>query len=696
MILPGERGGWWHAYICPVHGVELSHSSLLSGTFPAEGVRCPYGCRVDTPEVRGGWAALAHQACAREIRWLASSSPTRALALLVEYGSLYGALTAGGQHEQAQSWMLRGNLFHQALSEAIWAVNIGHAAWTLATSGTDGVLASGVLPQLDALGVAAAAGRDVLVAEGRFSSNYTAWLNAAGAVTSRAAALIRGGEPDASWWSGPHGLYAHVLASTGEDGWEWEVSTYYHGFVLRAYLLSLRGADPAALPSPVGDRIERMIGALAGLASPGGVLPELHDGPYRRPATAAEVAELGHLATQFTHSTHFPTTDLAHPGPPATDLPHTSPPVGELAHSGPLAAVTGRALKEAAEGQHPSLTRRLPLDGWFRGEPRKAREPMRLFRDAGIAVVRGGGVHAVLDFGPHGGSHGHHDKLALYLYGHTTPWQPDPGQVPYAHERWRVHYAGPSAHPAPGVVGVDPAESTGTLVQPTADAATTPGAEDVVTATCADTYPGAVLTRTVIGTPDYLLDLCTVTAAGTPLLRLRPAVPIDVTQDGDLAVTRWRGEEELRGLHLATAPATLQAAPGPGTADDPQRALTHLDWVAHEPGEITFCSVYQATTPTTSAPTEGATVEMGTPMAGAPADRPPVAEVLTSVAGDPATGAPVVGTPMVETPTPVAGVSRPMAGVAETLTPVVGVEVLGRVVVVRLADGAERRHGIAL
>ena len=29
------------------------------------------------------------------------------------------------QHGEAQGWMLRGRLFHQALTDAIWAVNIG-------------------------------------------------------------------------------------------------------------------------------------------------------------------------------------------------------------------------------------------------------------------------------------------------------------------------------------------------------------------------------------------------------------------------------------------------------------------------------------------------------------------------------------------------------------------------------------------
>ncbi|MFI6386346.1 heparinase II/III family protein [Nonomuraea sp. NPDC050540] len=557
--LPRERGGWWHAYVCGAHGVELAHDGLLSGAFPPEGARCPYGCRLDTPAVHGAWAALAHQACARRIRLLAAVSPAQALPPLIEYGERYAELTSGGRHEQAQPWMLRGRMFHQALSEAIWAVSLGHAAWTLAEHEIHGL--DPLLPLLDSLERAAREARATLVAQDRFTSNYTAWLNAAGAVTARAAALIRGGTTDAQeardstaeadWLEGSHGLHAHILAAVAPDGWEWEASTYYHGFVLRAYLLQLRGTRPGDLPDAVAARLLGMIAALAGTASPGGVLPALHDGPYDRPATAAEHAELGVLAAGFAAPDH-------------------------------LAAVTARAVADAGTG-HDRLESF--LSGWFAGPPRAAVPPGTRFPDAGLAVLRAGGVHAVLDYGPHGGSHGHHDKLALYLYGEHTPWQPDPGQVPYAEDRWRAYFAGPDAHPAPGLPGLEPAETTGTLD------ADDPGR---VTASCDDAYPGVRLTRTVLTGSGYLADLCALAPkADEPVvLRLRPGVPVEAAEGDGVVTTVWRGEEELRGLHVADAPAVLSAFPAPGLADDPQRARTCLDWAAR--GPVTFCSVYQA------------------------------------------------------------------------------------------------------
>ncbi|GAA4209218.1 heparinase II/III domain-containing protein [Actinocatenispora rupis] len=584
VVLPAVRGGWWHAYVCPAHGTELAHDTLLSGAFPAGGAACPYGCRVDTDAVRGAWAALAHQACARRIRLLAYEEPERAVTLLGEYAERYAGL-AVDVHAGGQDWMLRGRLFHQALSDAIWAVSIGHAAWTLA--GVPGVEAA--VPLLRSVAAAARDARAELVAQGRFDSNYTAWLNAAGAVATGALTRIaatttdpahglagsaRGEAADparddaagsarddatdpapggaaADWLGGEYGVYAHVLAASAADGWEWEASTYYHGFVLRAYLLALRGTDPAALPAAVGERITAMIGAVAGIATDGGILPALHDGPYVRDLTALEWTELCTLADAYTSGAG-------------------------------LAAVGERARREAGPA-YDGLDAH--LHGWFSAPPRTGSEPdavpvRRTFADAGLTVLRGNGILALLDHGPHGGSHGHHDKLALYLYGADTAWQPDPGQVPYAHAFWRNHFAGPAVHPAVLVDGVEPAECTARTVAVSANA---------VTAEVTDAYPGVRVVRHVEAADGYLLDVVTVDADSPVRLALCPAVPVET----DGARTRWLGDETLHGWHAGAGTAPIVAYPGPGTADDPQATRTWLDWPAPD-GTATFCSVYQA------------------------------------------------------------------------------------------------------
>ncbi|WP_328908360.1 heparinase II/III family protein [Streptomyces sp. NBC_00234] len=553
-----ERGGWWHAYVCPAHGVELDHGDLLAGVFPDGGARCAHGCRVDDEAVRGAWLVLSHQAWARHLRVLAHRGErVETVARLVEYAGLYAEL-ATGRHGEAQTWMLRGRLFHQALTDAIWAVNIGHTVITLAEKGTDELHA--VLPLLDELERAALDARDVLTGKGQLASNYTAWLNAAGVAASRAASAVRGRDWDGGerWLEGDHGLYAHLRVAVAEDGWEWEGSTYYHGFVLRAALLALRSTDPADIPSDVVDVLAGMTDVLATIATPGGILPALHDGPYLRDPLALEWLELVALAQQLV------------PAPA-------------------LEAVAARARAElgaADDGLDGEL------GGWFAGPPRDGRPspaPVTVFAQAGYGVLRGAGIHALLDFGPHGGSHGHRDKLSLYLYGDTTPWQPDPGQVPYAHAEFRDLYASTLAHPTFRVDGAEQAECTGTLLASDAGS---------VTAEVTTAYEGVRAVRRIALGSCYLVDLLTVTGQESRRVtaQLRPGTALDVQLQAEGPVrTTWYGEETLHGWHTHTSgvPVRPVTAPGPGPADDPQRTRTRVDFNA-DADRVIFASVYQA------------------------------------------------------------------------------------------------------
>ncbi|MEU0148165.1 heparinase II/III family protein [Streptomyces sp. NPDC006288] len=556
--IPRERGGWWHAYVCPAHGVELDHGDLLGGAFPEGGARCAHGCRVDTEAVRGAWVVLSHQAWARHLRVLAHRGErAEAVTRLAEYAGLYASL-ATDRHDEAQGWMLRGRLFHQALTDAIWAVSIGHAVTTLAEDGTEDL--APLLPLLDELERAALEARGVLTGRGQLASNYTAWLNAAGASAGRAASAARGlpWEGAKQWLEGEHGLYPHLRVAVAEDGWEWEGSTYYHGFVLRAALLALRGTDPAAIPSDVAGALAGMTDALAAIATPGGVLPALHDGPYLRLPLALEWLELVALAQQ--------------------SVP-----------SDALDAVASRAREELG-AYDDGLDRE--LDGWFAGPPlprRPAPETVTVFRAAGYGVVRAAGIHALLDFGPHGGSHGHRDKLSLYLYGDTTPWQPDPGQVPYAHAEFRDLYASTEAHPAFRVDGAEQAECAGALLGSDARS---------VTAEVTTAYEGVRGVRRVVAGGCYLVDLLSVTGSEVRSVtaQLRPGTSLDVQQQAAGPVlTTWYGDETLHGWHTHTRGAEVRpvSRPGPGPADDPQRTRTRVDFTA-EAERITFASVYQA------------------------------------------------------------------------------------------------------
>lgn len=619
-----SRGGWWHDYVCPTHGTELG--APVDGHHP-----CPHGCRLVGPGYAAAWTVLEHQGWARRARLLArravsaeaAGAPggdhTRAQddrheaeAIVRELAATYAQV--GGWSEQSEPWMLRGKLFSQALTEAIWAVQVADAVAELATDpGASDRLGTETVAMVDGLLGTVVAARHVLVTEqGNPQSNYTAWLDAAGGLLDRAARALAGdraggagggsaagpagdvagglvgesadtvpGRGDDRLSAGPDGrpwveaTWAHADLATGSDGWEWEGSTYYHLFVLRAYLLAHRGVAPADVGERALGRLASMVRVLVELAAPDGTLPALHDGPYDRLGVHLEVLEVCALAGQLWSSTG-------------------------------LDAVEAHA-RSRAGADHDGLEDL--LDGWFAGPPLPALETSRgsrLFDDVGYAVLRSpdGSWQAVLDAGPHGGSHGHLDKLGLYLYGPSGPWQPAPGVPPYGSALRKGYYARTLAHPTVQVDGLDQAESSGTVVSwSTGDGQTlspTSGAQGTTTSVLAradDAYPGVRLSRHVVMADEYLLDVVTVSSDRERdiTLALRPAGRLDVTADVDGWTTRWSGPDgrgpDLHGVHRATAVAALVARPGRGPSDDPARVLTVGDWESRA-AQVTYVSAY--------------------------------------------------------------------------------------------------------
>ncbi len=638
-----SRGGWWHDYVCPTHGTELG--APVDGRHP-----CPHGCTLVGPGYAAAWTVLEHQAWARRARllarravsaevavgaagWVAGPRDDRleAEAVVRELAATYAQV--GGWSEQSEPWMLRGKLFSQALTEAIWAVQVADAVTELATDpGAADRLGAETVAMVDGLLETVTAARHVLVVEQQNpQSNYTAWLDAAGGLLSRAARALAGDRADSAAGGsvgtpardvaaievvesaepqpaetgscqdqlnvGPDGrpwveaTWAHTALAIGDDGWEWEGSTYYHLFVLRAYLLAHRGIAPSDVDETAVRTIASMVRVLVEVAAPDGTLPALHDGPYDRLGVHLEVLEVCALAGQLWASTGLETVE---------------------AHARSRAGADDDGLEDL-------------LGGWFAGPPLPALETSRssrLFDDVGYAVLRSpdGSWQAVLDAGPHGGSHGHLDKLGLYLYGPDGPWQPAPGVPPYASALRKGYYARTLAHPTVQVDGLDQAESSGTVVSwsvgdgpattptptpssvgqtSTTEEATSSGRVPTtsVLARADDAYPGVRLSRQVVMEDEYLLDVVTVSCDRERdiTLALRPAGRLDITADGDGWTTRWSAPDgrgpELHGVHRSSSGAALVARPGRGPSDDPARVLTVGDWEARAT-QVTYVSAY--------------------------------------------------------------------------------------------------------
>ena len=130
-----------------------------------------------------------------------------------------------------------------------------------------------------------------------------------------------------------------------------------------------------------------------------------------------------------------------------------------------------------------------------------------LFQGLGLAILRDDSRYALLKYGPHGGVHGHYDKLNLVLFAGRTGAAGDemggePRFHPYEdplHGEWTVQTV---AH---NTMTVDrrsqtAAEGRVLLFEDTP-------AVKLARAECATAYPGVLLDRTVVVTPDALIDL---------------------------------------------------------------------------------------------------------------------------------------------------------------------------------------------
>ena len=121
-----------------------------------------------------------------------------------------------------------------------------------------------------------------------------------------------------------------------------------------------------------------------------------------------------------------------------------------------------------------------------------------------------GPLYAHMDFGPHGGGHGHADKLSLILYGLGRQLAPDPGSISYSvplHKQW---YWQTISHNTVTVDGASQIPAEGSLLF-FRDSARDRGFV-AASAVCDTAVTGVLMRRTSILTRHGLVDVFDVTS----------------------------------------------------------------------------------------------------------------------------------------------------------------------------------------
>ncbi|MEK8129846.1 heparinase II/III family protein [Paenibacillus filicis] len=597
LMVPQEPGGWWHQYVCPNHDTELLFDER--DVDPAYFL-CPHGCRIEGDAYRGAWLVFKHQSLARSALQAAAvyaavreeSYAQLGKRLLVEYAAQFPQYPV---HPEAQSWMLKGRAFHQALTEAIWSTTMLRAYLLLLD---EGVAFTGeeeriIGTLLDMLEGSMTEYRHILIHErDNAENNYTAWLNAALSCVYAA----RGQQSELeSLVTDKGGFLHHLTIGVKPDQLEFEGSVYYHIFVLRAYLISAEmaarfGVDLYDAGGEQGQSMQGMFEALSQLADDRGELPALHDGPMARLPYAREIAEIMEQGlAQYRLAELEPILREANRQMGAREGERCSLESllygqGELGSSSSgrgaadgAGAPTGEAALEAAAATDTSAgepTTDQPGTSPAASAPRRS----RLWAESGFVLgrVSGSKLSFLADFGEHGGSHGHDDKLHLTLMHSAGSLTPDLGMVPYGSALRKSWFAETASHNTVSIGGASQAPHTGRCLRFEEN-----GSYVSVWLQSTDAYVGWRLDRHLLLMGEWMLDWYEVEAADgredAIEWWMHPVVPVEtdwlaasdgmVGGDGREFYTVYTQDEE-RLLPLASrfVPAPADDAAGSAAA----------------------------------------------------------------------------------------------------------------------------------
>lgn len=475
-LLSSASGGWIHNFICPVHWLPLDYDSASLYDH-----KCPAGDSWSEPKHNEAWLAWRHRQIAEQARdaalaFIITSEATylaEVERILTHYATFY-ANFAGA--DTAKSGMVKGRVFNQALTEAIWAIPLVHAydlvAEVLSASVRKDIEQKFLYPVANTMLNA----QNELIQRDRIESNYIAWFNAAlgciGYAIQDDALVDRAID-------GPAGFINHLSSSVLPDGFQYEISPYYHNFVLVAYLILAESAlandrNLYDIRGQEGQSLQSMWRVLPQIMLPDGAFADLGDGSYWQESVYDhELIDVYEIA--YARDSH-PT----------------------------IAATLSHAYARLPKG-------RGHWNALLYGIDQLSTEPHTLQQqylpESGIAILhQADKLTAVCTFGAYRGSHSHGDHLGLQVW----PFSNDAGSVLYGLQVRRDWYQNSYAH---NVLVVD--GQTQTTFSHAQHKFSESAGQARLEMWSVDAYPETEVSRTVVVDGDKISDTLEVTAKTT-------------------------------------------------------------------------------------------------------------------------------------------------------------------------------------
>ena len=546
--VPAEGGGWIFYLYCP------KHDALLRRLAPGE-----FECPVDHEAFEGE----RYEACYRTTLHdrAAAAAETLALAyqfsgderyarkateILLKYADVYGGYVRHDRWGRVGAAAFMGGMrYAQALDEA---VNTIPCAWAYDLIYTSGALTDEQRQHIERDFLRAAA-RQLEVPTFQHDNNHQTWLNAG--IASVGFTLGDQRLIDESI-TGEHGFQYQMGKLVTVDGLWIEGTMAYQGYAMQPAVMHAEMARRAGLDIAHEPHLKSLFDGPIDSAFPDGSFPIINDSDPYQLSSLADLYEWAYAI-------------------------YGDKPYGVVAamgtRSGRWAWMVGQP-ELPAGNVLPQSSRNLSGIGYL-----FLQRPMK-----------GDAVSAVLDYGPHGGGHGHPDKLNLILYALGKVLFVDPGRISYSVPEYKEWCKQTVAHNTVVIDSKSQEPTTGECLWFVHD--------EQFDAACVRSdkaYPGVDLRRVVAITDNYILDCYQVDSVEEHqidwLLHVRgkpmsvegfaPAQEPPGTENGyqylsnvqqravaDVAGFAWQldGKHTLRLVAVAPAPETWFSGEGVGTS----------------------------------------------------------------------------------------------------------------------------------
>ncbi len=456
---PPEGGQWTHHYVCPTHGVALQFQSPDRHVCPVDGkvyTGWPYDQVIYTRRHSEAAAAARDNGLAWQLTRRVEFARAAARILLA-YAEVYQSYPIKDVNNRADT-RSGARVTAQTLDEAVWLIPM---AWAYDLIRDSGVLKDSERVRIENELLRAAAA--VIARNNAGRSNWQSWHNAAlGAV-----GFTLGDEQLVHLAIDGHGGFRYQMReSVLADGLWWEGAWGYHFYALDPLCQLAQMAARAGMDLWAEPPLRRMFEAPLYFALPDGTLPNFNDS--------------GNVSL-YNYDRLY-----------------------EMAYARYCDPLLATVLGRRARGREALF--------WGVEKLPEAPSPAlssAVFEASGHAVLRAAGTdhYAAFKFGPHGGGHGHYDKLNFISFWRGAMMAVDPGTQSYAaptHATWDKTTV---AHNTVVVDERSQAAATGRLH----GFAFLP-AVSAVRADAGEAYRQAELERTLILTPEYLLDVFEVRA----------------------------------------------------------------------------------------------------------------------------------------------------------------------------------------